>query len=272
MPHNMRHNRHKRPIARRQGRTLQAATGVGHRDLIVQAKKWMLFESVAFTNSQPAFTFGLENVNVSTTSSGLAFPTYTRLMDQAALSYEEYRVRRVTVRAQPGSRMTNDDRIKTSVFARVDVNSQPTQVTVDNLNSIICSESTVNKSFTERSNIKLVDFKPICFSTGGTMSSSRPILPSQVQWYNIAERGFHLWRGATIAPLFPEQITAGTKAITVWIDVEMEFRSRRPDFTNFITREISSAAVQSDGGETLTPEDEGDVPDSPTDRERKDVA
>jgi hypothetical protein len=202
--------------------------------MVVQSKKWLLFESVPLINVTGQFAYGLSNVNISTQAVGIANAVYNRLMDTAALTYEEYRIRRVTIRAQPGVGYTNDDRIKSSIFARVDVNSQATTATLDNLNSLICSESSVNRTFTERSNVKLVDYRPICFSTGGTGSASRPILYSRDQWYNIDERAAHLWRGATVAPILPDNtITPNTKSITVWADVEIEFRSRRPDFTNF---------------------------------------
>lgn len=229
----LRNYRHKYPVATRAGRTLQAGDGVGHRDMVPQAKKWSFFSSVDFVNSTITFSYGLSNINISTTSGGIASAVYSRLMDTAAKTYEEYRIRPVTVRAQPGTGYTNDDRIKSSIFARVDVNSQPTVASIDNLNSLICSESAVNRTFTERSNVKLVDFRPICFSTGGIGASSRPILPSQVQWYNIDERGSHLWRGATVSPVIPEILAPNSKAITVWAEVEIEFRSRRPDFANF---------------------------------------
>jgi len=201
--------------------------------MVPQAKKWMLFTSVPYQNQFGILSFGLSNINISTTAAGIANTVYDRLMTNAALTYEEYRIRRVVIRAQPGNGFTNDDRIKASIFSRVDVNSQPTIPDVDNLNSIISSESSVNRTFTERSNVKLVDFRPICFSTGGIGASSRPILPSQVQWYNIDERGSHLWRGASVAPVIPETLTPNSKAITVWAEVEIEFRSRRPDFANF---------------------------------------
>jgi hypothetical protein len=194
----------------------------------------MLFEQVPITNATGTFGFGINNLNVSVTNAGVASAVYDRLISTAALTYEEYRIRRVVIYAQPGDGYTNDDRIKSSIFARVDVNSQPTAATLDNLNSVICSESSVNRTFTERSNVKLADFRPICFSTGGIGASSRPILPSAVQWYNIDERGSHLWRGCTVAPVLADSTTQpNTKSVTVWAEVEIEFRSRRPDFTNF---------------------------------------
>lgn len=196
-----------------------------------QSKRWCFFSSVPFTNASANFAYGLSNINISTTSAGIASGVYQQLMDTAARSYEEYRVRRVTLHAQPGNGFTNDDRIKTSVFARVDVNSQPTSATIDNLNSVICSESSVNKTFTERNNVKLADYMPLCYSAGGSGSASRPMLPTQLQWYNIDERGNHIWRGATVCPVIPEGgLTPDSKALTIWAEVEIEFRARRPEF------------------------------------------
>lgn len=233
MPRTMRHHRNKQPIKRRTRprASNQSATGVSHRDLVRQSKRWCFFATVPFTNATANFAYGLSNINVSTTNAGVASGVYAQLMDTAARSYEEYRIRRVTLHAQPGNGFTNDDRIKTSVFARVDVNSQPTVATIDNLNSVICSESSVNKTFTERNNVKLADFMPLCYSSGGSGSASRPMLPSQLQWYNIDERPSHIWRGATVCPVIPEgSLEPSSKALTVWAEVEIEFRTRRPEF------------------------------------------
>jgi hypothetical protein len=199
--------------------------------MVPQSKKWSLYTSVPVSNVTSTFAFGLANINVSTTSAGIASAVYSRLITAAALTYEEYRVRRVILRAQCGTGFTNDDRIKASVFARVDVNSQPTTATLDSLNSVISSESSVNRTFTERSNVKLADFRPLCYSSGSTGASSRPLLPSNMQWYNLSEVSSHIWRGATVAPAIAEtSISPDSKFITVWAEVEIEFRSRRPDF------------------------------------------
>jgi len=238
MPRMMRNHRHKAPIKPRRGRALQAAGGVSHRDLVVQRKKWCLFTSVPYTNSTGAFSFGLTNINVSTTGAGIANSVYDQLMELASKTYEEYRIRRIVLRAQPGVGYTNDLRIKSSIFSRVDVNSQPTIVNIDNLNSVISSESSVNRTLSERSNIIIADYRPICFSTGGIGASSRPILPGTMQWYNIDERGSHLWRGATVCPVIPEQVQPNQLAMTVWVEVEMDFRSRRPEFENLSGLEL----------------------------------
>lgn len=229
----LRQHRHKLPKRQRRGRELQAGDGVSHRDMVVQRKKWQLFASVPYENSTSQFSFGLRNLNISTSNAGVANAVYARLMEQAALVYEEYRIRRVVVRVQPGRGYTNDLRIKSSIFSRVDVNSQPTAATTDNLNSVINAEACVNRTLVERANVKLSDFSPICFSTGGTGASSRPILTSMNQWYNIDERGSHLWRGCTVAPVIPEQVQPNELSLTCWLEIEVDFRSRRPDFAEF---------------------------------------
>lgn len=233
-----RNHRNKHPVKQRRGRGLQAADGVGHRDLVRQSKKWLLFSNVNFSNVTGGFAYGYRNVNISTGNSGIANNVFSQLMTTAALTYEEYRIRRVTVFAQPGQGYTNDNRIKSSIFARVDVNNQNTAVTTESLNQLICSESSVNRTFTERSNIKLVDFKPICYTAD---SPARPILNSALQWYDLSERDSHLWRGATVGPVIPEpNLTPNSLAVTLWVDVEIEFRTRSPDFANFSAFNLAS--------------------------------
>jgi hypothetical protein len=204
--------------------------------MVVQKKKWKLFTSVPFTNVAGGFAFGVRNLNVSTGNAGVSNNTFASLMNTMALTYEEYRVSRVIVHAQPGVGYTNDRRIISSIFARVDTNSQSTAATIDRLNSLICSESSVNKTFTERSNVMLADFNPICYTTGVV---SRPILPTEDQWYDIDERDNHLWRGATVAPVIAEpSLPPSTLGVTCWISVQVHLRGRRPDFTSFVSRGV----------------------------------
>jgi len=259
-----RNHRNKRPMARRLGRGLQSGTGVAHRDMVRQAKKWMLYTSVPYSNTSGTFAYGLQNINISTGTAGIANAVYSRLMSTAALTYEEYRVRRVQVFAQPGTGYTNDLRIKSSLFGRVDVNSQPTVTNIDNLNSVICSESSVNRTFTERSNVKILEYRPICYSSGSTGASSRPILTSQLQWYNIEERSSHIWRGATVCPVIPENnIQPNTLSVTVWADVEIEFRTRRPDFAAFqltsLQEELNAIEISDAEQQLDRDEEEGDA-------------
>jgi len=226
------------PMKARSPGALASAAGVAHRDMVRQSKKFLLFRPTFFTNTTGQFAFGYDNVNIATSSAGVANTIWSTIMDTAALTYEEYRIRRVIVRGQLGQGMGVDDRVKTSIFARVDVNSQPSGATSANLNSLIQSESTVNRTFIEHSNVKLCDFAPICFTNGAI---SRPVLPTNDQWYNIDERDQHLWRGATISPILPESgISPDSKAITIWVDVEVEFRGRSNSPATFQSLALSS--------------------------------
>jgi hypothetical protein len=211
------------------GRRLQSASGVSHRDMLIQKKKFLLFTQVPFTNSTGPFSFGFQNINVGA-NTGVAPTVWTDILDNAALNFEEYRVNRMVVRAQPGTGYTNDDRIKSSIFSRVDVNDQPSAGTVATLNSLISAESTVNRTFTERSNILLADFAPLCFAAGST---SRALLYPQDQWYDLNDRANQLWRGATVAPVIPETLSPGDRSIIVWIEVYVDFRSRRNATSTF---------------------------------------
>jgi hypothetical protein len=213
--------------------------------MLIQRKKFALFTSVPYSNTTGPCAFGLQNINIGT-NNGIAPSVWDSLLANAALNFEEYRIRRVVVKAQPGFGYTNDDRIKSSIFARVDVNSQPTTGTVDTLNSLISAESTVNKTFTERSNITLADFAPICFAAGST---SRAILYPKDQWYDILDRSNQLWRGCTVAPVIPDSgLQPNSKAITVWIDVEVDFRSRRNATSTFTASLFNATPTSPDSG------------------------
>lgn len=227
----LRNNRHKARMISRRGRQIQSGAGTSHRDTVIQKKKYLLFRSVPIENVSGIVSYGLANLNITTdagSATAIQQPAYEALMTEAARTYEQYRIRRVVIRAQPGLGFTNDMRIKTSVFARVDVDSGLFPVTEDSVLSLMNTEATVNKTFTERSNIKLCDYQPICFPTG-TINST-PILPNNLNWYNIDERRTHSWRGVVVAPVIPDNtILPNTTAITIWADVEMEFRGRSPD-------------------------------------------
>jgi hypothetical protein len=211
--------------------------------MVIQKKKFLLFDQVGFTNTTGAFSFGFQNINLGTTN-GIAPTVFEDILANAALNFEEYRVRRVVVRSQPGTGFTNDDRIKTSIFSRVDVNSQPTAGTVATLNSLISAEATVNRTFTERSNVVLADYAPICFAAG---SSSRAILYPEDQWYDIEQRANQLWRGVTVAPVIPESLSPNEKALIVWVEAYIDFRSRRNATSTFqLTSAIADGIVYSD--------------------------
>merc|ERR1712113_530487 len=153
---------------------------------------------------------------------------YKRQMDAMAIMYEEYTIHSVTLYAQPAIGYTVDDKIKTAIYARVDCNSQPTVSGLDELETTISAQNTVSRTFTERSNVKLVTYRPVCYSTGGTGASSRPLLPNNLQWYNMDERTAHLWRGATVCPIiFEPSLQPNSKGVVIMAAVSMGFGGRR---------------------------------------------
>merc|ERR1712000_103441 len=198
--------------------------------MTIQSRAWLFFQEIFISTTSGPFSFAYQDINLGT-NSGIANVSYSTQMTAMANIYEEYRVRDVTLYVQPATGYSVDDKIKSSIFARVDVNSQPVGPSVANLQTLINAESTVNRTFLERSNVKLVKYRPICYSTGGSGASSRPILPNSIQWYNIDERGSHLWRGATVAPvLLDNTISPLSKSVVIWASVRLEFRSRRIDY------------------------------------------
>jgi len=196
--------------------------------MTVQEQKWLLFSVVTYDNSTNAFSYTVEDINQGTQFSAVDSQVYARQMDAMALIYEEYTVKSVTLYAQLAVGYTVDDKIKTAIYCRVDCNSQPAVSTLDTLETVISAQNTVSRTFTERSNIKLVTYRPICYSTGGVGASSRPLLPNNLQWYNIDERSSHLWRGATICPvIFEPSLQPNAKGVVIMASVSLGFRGRR---------------------------------------------
>merc|ERR1711918_327307 len=60
----------------------------------------------------------------------------------------------------------------------------------------------------------------------------------------------HIWRGATVAPVIPEPgLSPNELGITCCVDVEVEFRTRRPDFANFLTVQLPPRIQDGSEGE-----------------------
>jgi hypothetical protein len=172
-----------------------------------------------FTNANTNYAFGLDNVNFSG-----AAETLSSILNEYSAQYEQYRIRRVRVRAQVGKGFTNDRRIQTFVAARVDVDNQLSGSTPQNVNSLLNAENTVVKTFTERGNVLLGDFRP---QMRAFATVSLPILPNQLNWYPIKDRLNHDWKGMTVAYLIPEPTLApNTLGITLMCEIEIEFRGR----------------------------------------------
>jgi hypothetical protein len=172
-----------------------------------------------FENASSDYAFGLKNFNINGNSSPLK-----PLLTAYAAFYEQYRIRKVKVRAQVGKGYTNDRRIKTLIGARVDVDNQPHNITTQNLQMVNASENTVIKTFTERGNILLATYRPQCRVN---TTASLPILPNRLQFYPISDHETHVWKGCTTTCMIPEpSLGSDSLGITLIAEVDVEFRGR----------------------------------------------
>lgn len=210
----------KRPNTRhRRPRRAQNAAAVSHVDNVRAVRKFMIFSSVEFANANSEYAFGLKAFNINGNGTPLK-----DLLDDYGRVYEQYRVRRVIVRASPGKGMDNDFRIKTFVAARVDVDHQDSNATVSNLKGLINAENSVVKTFASGTNIKLCDYKP---QLRVNTTASLPILPNRLQFYPIGDHETHIWKGTVIAAFNPEtNIQLQSKFVTLTAEVDVEFRGR----------------------------------------------
>jgi len=197
----------------------QNANAASRQDAVPQVRKFQIFQNLPFSNATSDYAIGLENFNISAGES-----PFQELLKSASGLYEQYRVRKVIIRAQVGKGYTNDYRLKTLVGCRVDVAAQLSGATMNNVQAINASENTVIRTFTERGNVKLAEFRPQCrTNTGG---STDPLLPSPLQWYPIASTT-HIWKGATVTCMIPEpSLPVNSLGITLIAEVDVEFRGR----------------------------------------------
>lgn len=226
-------NQRQKPRKRRHGQTntlrAQNGAGVSHRDMIRAVRKFMVFTKIPVNNANSEYAFGLINFNVSGLGSPLA-----DLLDDYGKVYEQYRIRRVIMRVNPGGAYNNDLRLKTYVAARVDVDQQPLGATITGLKSLINAENSVVKTMIERGNQKMCDFKPQCRVN---TTASMPLLPNALQFFPINDYGAHVWKGATLAAFLPEPgLGVSGLSVTVSSEVDVEFRGRVTSPTLFYLR------------------------------------
>jgi len=227
MPRNNKNINSRRPLARRQNGFVQNGAGVSHQDNVPQVRKFQIFETIKFENAGSDYAVGLRNVNVYGNQSPLS-----GLLSSYQLIYEQYRISRVRVRAQVGKNYTNDDRLKTLLGARVDVDKQLVGATVSNVQSVNCAENTVIKTFTERGNVLVADFRPQNRLLVSNIST--PVLPNPLQFYPISDAAFHVWKGATVTAMIPDiTLLPDQMNITLIIEVDVVFRGRVTDPTSF---------------------------------------
>ena len=211
--------RRGRTLARTRNGVIQNGAGVSHQDSVPQVRKFQVFSQLDFSNASSDYAYGLTNFNIN----GNASPLKPLLTAYSGF-YEQYRIRQVKIRAQVGKGFTNDRRIQALIGARVDVDKQPQNVTIQNVQMVNASENAVIKTFTERGNVLVASYRPQCRVN---TTASLPILPNRLQFYPIGDHDTHIWKGCTTTCMLPEPtIAPNSLAITLIAEVDVEFRGR----------------------------------------------
>jgi hypothetical protein len=217
------HGSHKRTLRG----TWQDGTGVSHRDAVAQNRKFIIYDTLPIDNATSDFAYGLKAFNVRGNSS-----PFQNLIGFYSRFYEQYRVRSIFARAQVGKGFTNDDRIKSYCVGRVDVDQQISASTLPNVQALLNAENSVYKTFTEKGNVAIGDWPPICRSSISNLSE--PFLPNRNQWYSTNDAIYHTWKGLILAVLFPEpNLQPNTKNLTITLELDLEFRGRITDSSAF---------------------------------------
>lgn len=200
--------------------------GPSHRDMTVQTRKFQNYNQLAFTNTEGDFSYGITSFNVTPTNStyiGNVLENYSKL-------YEQYRIRRVIIRAQCGKGYTNDKRIKTILISRVDVDNQNTAQTFSSFRQLANATNAKTNTLTERGNVAMCEYRPILFDQTFTSSDINPILPNSLNWNKISARANHQWRGAVLGVAIPDTtLQPNELKITLTQEVIIDFRGRIND-------------------------------------------
>jgi hypothetical protein len=217
-------NRRNKPKGRQLKRTAPGYTQNGasffRRDAVPLVRKFTVVDRLTIDNASTDFSFGLRALNIR----GNASP-FQNLINSYSAFYEQYRVRKVIVRAQCGKGFTNDLRIKSYALTRVDVDNQIAISSLTGLQGLLNSENTVLRTFTNRGNILLGKYRPIQRSSISNLSE--PFLPSEDQWYSTNDVVYHTWKGIIAALVIPETgILPNTTNITLSFELDVEFRGR----------------------------------------------
>jgi len=207
----------------------QNFTGVSHRDAVPQVRKFTSFTTCTLENVQGDQSYGVSSISVTPSANSSIGRTLASYVTQ----YEEYRIRRIRARATCGRGFTNDRRIKSQLLARVDTNYLDSVSSWSNVQSIVQSENCVTKTFTERGNVLLCDFKPIQFSTN--YPNAVPTLPSRNQWFRLQDYAGHTWRGGLVALILSETgIQPNEVSMNITLECDVEFRGRVQDATQYV--------------------------------------
>jgi hypothetical protein len=207
----------------------QYSNSASKRDTVPQVRKFTSLNTLTLVNQQGYNAFGVSSFSVSPipgTSIGATLKSYN---DQ----YEEYRIRRIRVRAQCGRGFTNDRRLKALLVSRVDTNYINSSDTWANVQSIVQSENSTIRTFTERGNVLIADFRPVQFSA--SYPETVPTLNNPNQWYRLENSPQHTWRGGVAALILPELgIQPNEISMNLILEVEVEFRGRIQSDTQYI--------------------------------------
>lgn len=222
-------------LARRRNGPVQDLAGVSHRDMVPQVRKFVTYNSLGVQNTAGNFSIGVTSFNVTPQAN----TTIGDLIKTMGITYEQYRIRRIRIRAQIGKGYTNDLRLKTIIASRVDVDNQETAQTGQSFKALVNSENAIIKTFTERGNILVADYRPIMFDKNFTSNDTVPVLSSANQWYRIAGATNHQWRGAVLAVAIPDTtLSPGQVDVTLWQEIDIEFRGRHQIPSTFTTSTI----------------------------------
>lgn len=221
---NNRASRPRRPRNPRNSGSEQRVASL--RDVVHRARGMKIIVKKEFNNADSAYAYSINNVSLSTTTS----PTLSSYLEGISQQFRQYRMSRVRVYATLGQGMTNDDRISVMFASRVNVLNVSVGANASNLRSLLSAANTKILTMVNTSNLKLVDVRPInwCnYASSGFGQTANPLLPSQFQWYSLAQRTQHYWKVANIAQFLPQpSLSPGTKSINYWYEVDFEFRDR----------------------------------------------
>jgi hypothetical protein len=217
------------------------------RDAVPQMRKFFVYDTLVFNNSNADFSFSHKALNLN----GASTPFSDIIKDYSTM-YEQYKVKRIRLRAQVGKGYTNDRRLQTYIATRVDVDTQNTTSTLTNVQSLLFSENTSLKTFTERGNILLADFRPL--ARIAISNNSQPLLNNNMQWYPTKDVLLHTWKGINLASIIPETgLSPNELAITLTLEVDVAFRGRITDASQFSANIFQSEPTTSALPQTQPP-------------------
>lgn len=219
-------------------RGLQNAFGVSHRDIVPQSRKFTALNQCSIENTNGEYAFGIAQFSgfpQPTNSLGLSLNSHVG-------DYEEYRIRRIRVRAVPGKGMSNDRRIQAIIVSRVDTGFVDTNITWANMQSLVNCENSVIKTFAASTNILVADVKPVCFQGTTASASQIPTLPNKDQWYRLKDCYNHVWRAGVVGLLIPDNnLQPNEVRLNLILEVDVDFRGRIQSASQYTSSSLLSA-------------------------------